>query len=65
MEGFRLTFSLGQGERVSKVQQVSALDPAADVIYVLVISCEATCYEKEENVIDRIVGSWTVEEALR
>lgn len=65
MEGFRLTFSLGQGERVSKVQQVSALDPAADVIYVLVISCEATCYENEEDVIDRVVRSWTVEEALR
>jgi hypothetical protein len=65
MEGFQLTFSLGQGERVSKVQQVSALDPAADVIYVLVISCEATCYENEEDVIDRVVRSWTVEEASR
>jgi hypothetical protein len=65
MEGFRLTFSLGQGGRVSKVQQVSALDPTADVIYLLVISCEATCYEKEEHVIDRVVRSWRVEEALR
>ena len=65
MEGFRLTFSLGQGERVSKVQQVSALDPTAAVIYLLVISCEATCYEEEEDVIDRVVRSWRVEEALR
>jgi hypothetical protein len=61
MEGFRLEFSLGRGE----VQQVGVFDPAANVIYLLVISCEATCYQQQRNVIDRVVESWTVEEALR
>jgi hypothetical protein len=65
MQGFRLSFSFGTDQRASKVQQVGVLDPAADVIYLLVISCEATCYDKEEKAIDRVVQSWRVEGALK
>ena len=42
--------------------QKAVLDQSTSNLYALVISCEATCYDKSESKIDQIVDSWTVEE---
>jgi hypothetical protein len=65
IEGSRVTFSFEiDGEPVT-VDQVGAFDPRTNVIYLLVVSCNARCYEDERTEIDRLMKSWTVEGELR
>lgn len=64
VEGFRVTFSYDEADKSATVDLLSALDPRTNVIYILVISCETACYEREKGAIEDILDSWTVESGL-
>jgi hypothetical protein len=42
--------------------QVSLLDQGSNRVYNLFISCESTCYERNQDQIENVVESWTVRE---
>ncbi|HEY7283360.1 MAG TPA: hypothetical protein VID47_17395 [Actinomycetota bacterium] len=44
------------------VNQIGILDPGNHKLYLLVISCAATCYERNRNVIDEVARSYSVKE---
>jgi hypothetical protein len=63
IEGFHLNFSFtNDGGDIFTVDQLSALDREAGVIYTFLIACEQGCYQKNRSTIQRIVRSWTIEE---
>jgi hypothetical protein len=41
--------------------QTSLVDPLTTIAYVFVVGCEADCYEKNQQLINEVVESWTVE----
>jgi hypothetical protein len=44
------------------VNQIGILDPGNHKLYLLVISCTATCYQHNRNVIDEVARSYSVKE---
>ncbi len=57
------TGELEPGDRdFATFSQTAVIDADTRRLYVLVISCEAGCYEENEDTIDKIADSWTVEE---
>jgi hypothetical protein len=45
------------------VNQTGILDPGNHKLYLLVISCAATCYERNRNTIDEVARSYSVKES--
>ena len=43
-------------------QQITMVDPSTSIAYVFVVGCEANCYEQNQEVIDEVAQSWTVED---
>lgn len=48
--------------KVLVFNQKTVLDQRTTKLYTLVVSCEASCYEKNQDKIEKIVDSWTVED---
>jgi hypothetical protein len=40
--------------------QTSVVDPLTTISYTFVVGCEANCYERNQDVINEVVESWTV-----
>jgi hypothetical protein len=62
--GLRFTFNIRDPEssRFVTFDQVSVVDPGTTKLYFLVISCSASCYQREKGTIDTVLDSWTVKE---
>jgi hypothetical protein len=61
--GFHLVADLvTDSGRTVTLDQTTLLDQATSKMYALIVTCEATCYSDNTDKIDRVVGSWTVEE---
>ncbi|PLS75122.1 MAG: hypothetical protein CYG61_08980 [Actinobacteria bacterium] len=45
-----------------KWRQIALVDSRVSRAHVLAITCSIDCYEKNEGVIEKVVGSWTVKE---
>jgi hypothetical protein len=45
------------------VNQVGILDPGNHKLYLLVVSCDATCYKHNKTTIDEVVRSFSVKES--
>lgn len=60
--GIHLVAEISDSEsgRTLVFNQKAVLDQSTSNLYALVITCEATCYDKSESKIDQIVDSWTV-----
>ena len=59
--GSRLTYSLETGTGKATVGQVGAYDSEARVAYMLVVLCESVCYDDNEEELNRLMDSWTME----
>ena len=55
-------FNVLQGNQVLRINQISLLDPATRHLYLLVVSCIADCYAKNQTLINQIADSYTVKE---
>jgi len=61
--GFHLVVDLVvDGGRTITFDQTSLLDQASSKVFNLIVTCGAKCYADNADQIDRVVGSWTVEE---
>ena len=61
--GFHLVADLvTDSGRTVTLDQTTLLDQATSKMYALIVMCESGCYEDNADRIDRVVGSWTVEE---
>lgn len=43
------------------VGQIAMVDPATRRVYRLLVTCEASCYDRHRTEIDRVMDSWTIE----
>jgi len=60
--GFRMVADYQiQGGPAITLNQTTLLDQATSKLYTLLVACNARCYEENEDTIDRVVESWTVE----
>lgn len=61
--GFHLVVDLAvDGGRTITFDQTSLLDQGSSKVFNLIVTCGASCYADNSDQIDRVVGSWTVEE---
>jgi hypothetical protein len=61
--GFHLVVDLVvDGGRTITFDQTSLLDQSSSKVFNLIVTCGAKCYADNADQIDRVVGSWTVEE---
>jgi hypothetical protein len=60
--GFHLVADLDtQSGGVVTLDQTTLVDQATSKVYILLVTCDAQCYEHNSDQIDRVVKSWTVE----
>jgi hypothetical protein len=52
--------TIAAGNQVMRVAQVSLVDPATSLLYVLLVRCSAQCYKSNQTAIDQITSSFTV-----
>jgi hypothetical protein len=62
VRGIRIIYNLHQDEGTMTINQTSLVDPTTRVFYQFIVGCEARCYTSNQDTIDEIVNSWTVEE---
>ncbi|HXF56872.1 MAG TPA: hypothetical protein VNO34_04745 [Actinomycetota bacterium] len=60
--GSRIVFNIRRGTTFYTVNQTALVDPATRTLYLFVVGCEARCYVANQDVIEDVVQSWTVEE---
>jgi len=48
--------------RALQVNQIGLVNPGVQRMYMLLIYCDATCYQQNRNMIDEVARSWTVKE---
>jgi hypothetical protein len=60
--GFHMVAEVALEDRVITFDQTTLVDQATSKLYHLLVTCEARCYSDNADKIDRVVGSWTVEE---
>jgi hypothetical protein len=62
--GLRFKFNVKAPEGGSFVtfDQVALVDDQTSQVYLLVVSCEARCFEDNKGTIDKVVDSWTVKD---
>ena len=66
--GIRMVYNLSlagnlnvvEGNQVMRVNQVGLVDPAASLLYLLVIRCSAECYKHNQTAINQVSSSFTV-----
>ncbi len=61
--GAHLVARLGSGDKAFTVNQIVVVDEATSKIYALVISCDNTCYQRNQSKIDQVMNSWTVRDS--
>jgi len=61
--GSRLVNEIKVEGDVFTLDQTGLVDSGTHRVYVLVIGCEAACYEANKAVIDQVADSWTIEES--
>jgi len=64
---YDLTYNPGQGftgagNDVLRYTQIGLYNPDADLFYLLLVGCSATCYEHNQAAIGQVIHSWTVKE---
>jgi hypothetical protein len=60
--GFHLVFDLElDGGRTITFDQTTLMDQSSSKLYNLIITCGARCYADNQDKIERVVDSWTVE----
>lgn len=61
MRGQRYVYQVAQDNGASfVVDQTVLVDNATSRLFVLAVTCEATCYQNNRKDIDKVVTSWTV-----
>ena len=63
MRGSRLVNNVrGSDGTFVTFDQTALLDKRTRLIYLLVVTCDADCYVKNQKTINSVVDSWTVKE---
>jgi hypothetical protein len=62
VHGIRLVYTIQQDSGTMTINQTSLVDPATRVFYQFIIGCEIRCYSHNQDVIEQVVNSWTIEE---
>jgi len=56
-------FTIAEGNKVFRVNQVGFVDPNTSLFYLFLVKCTATCYQHNQRLIDQIADSFTVRES--
>jgi hypothetical protein len=59
--GVRTIVNFRVDKGVFTLDQSALVDENTEVIYLLAIGCEASCYEQHRSVIDEVADSWTIQ----
>jgi hypothetical protein len=60
--GLRIVYNVQQDEGTMTINQTSLVDPTTRVFYQFMIGCDVQCYARNQETIEEIVNSWTIEE---
>lgn len=60
--GYRIVVSVTTDSETTTMTQLALVDAATTTLYRLTLGCSAPCYEQNQDVIDEVTESWTVEE---
>lgn len=60
--GVHVEFNVQDGDEFLTVNQVGVVDPGTSTLYLFAIGCEARCYLDNQDTIQTIADSWTVED---
>jgi hypothetical protein len=61
LRGGRLEYTVHLDDDVFTIAQIGMVDATTERVWILLVGCEATCYERHSEAIHRVLDSWTVE----
>jgi hypothetical protein len=62
VHGIRVVYNVRHDEGTMTISQTSLVDPTTRVFYQFIIGCEIRCYSRNQDTIEQVVNSWTIEE---
>ena len=62
VRGLRVVYNVRQEDGMMTINQTSLVDPTTRFFYQFMIGCEVDCYRRNQDTIDDVVNSWTIEE---
>lgn len=60
--GLRVVYNIQQEGGTMTISQTSLVDPTTRFFYQFMVGCAVQCFARNQETIDEIVNSWTIEE---